>query len=212
MTRKSHWEKVYDERAPDEVSWHQKEPAQSLRLIKAAAPVQDAAVLDVGGGASVLIDRLLAEGYSRLAVLDVSGKALALAQARLGPAAARVRWLEADVTQAELPAGACDVWHDRAVFHFLTNPKDRRAYLSLMSRALGKNGQAVIATFSPAGPPKCSGLEVMRYSSETLARELGEGFRLVESAVESHETPFGTRQEFVYCRFARAPGLTARPA
>lgn len=201
MERKTHWEKVYAERKPDEVSWYQPEPRLSLRLIKqAAAP--GAAVLDAGGGASVLVDRLLDEGFAPT-VLDVSGGALAAARARLGARAQKVRWIEADVLSAPLESAAYDVWHDRAVFHFLIEADDRRRYAAQLLRALRPGGCAIIAAFSLSGPPKCSGLPVERYSPESLARELGAGLELAASEPETHDTPFGTRQEFVYCRFLR---------
>ncbi len=203
MERKSHWEQVYADRGPEEVSWFQKEPELSLRLIKAAAAGPRAAVIDVGGGASVLTGLLLAQGFADLTVLDISGKALAAARAPLGQEASKVRWLEADITQASLPEAAFDVWHDRAVFHFLTDPIDRGAYLARLERALRPHGQAVIAVFSAAGPAKCSGLDVARYSAETLSRELGAGWELMESVAETHVTPWGAAQEFIYGRFRR---------
>jgi ubiquinone/menaquinone biosynthesis C-methylase UbiE len=200
MERKAHWEKVYGSRAPDSVSWYQKEPRKSLELIKACAV--SGAVIDVGGGASVLVDRLVESGYE-VTVLDISGKALFAAKDRLRAAAAKVKWVEGDVTAVELPESAYDVWHDRAVFHFLTEEEDRHKYLDQLRYALKPGGSVVMACFSLAGPPKCSGLDVARYSSETLSKELGEDFELLDAKSETHLTPFKTTQQFVYCRFRR---------
>ncbi len=200
MERKQHWEKVYGLRAVDAVSWYQKNPRKSLDMISSAC--KKGAVIDVGGGASVLADRLVELGYA-VSVLDISPRALAAAKERLGVAASSVAWIEGDINSVALPEEAYDVWHDRAVFHFLTDKADRSKYLDQLRRALKPGGSVVISTFSLAGPPKCSGLDVARYSPETLSKEFGKEFELVESKSESHLTPFETRQEFVYCRFKR---------
>ena len=200
MERKQHWEKVYASRAPDAVSWYQRVPRKSLDLIRSCVP--RGSVIDVGGGASLLVDRLVELGFE-VAVLDLSAKALFFAKDRLGAAAAKVQWIEGDVTAAQLPPEAFDVWHDRAVFHFLTDPADRALYKDQLRCALKPGGWLVMATFSLAGPPKCSGLDVARYSSETLSKELGKDFELLEAKSETHVTPFDTRQEFVFCRFKR---------
>jgi SAM-dependent methyltransferase len=151
------------------------------------------------------VDDLLAQGVSEVTVLDLSSRALAAAKARLSEGAERVTWIEADVTAAPLPSGSYDLWHDRAVFHFLTQAEDRRRYVDAMRHALKPGGQAILATFALDGPPRCSGLEVVRYSPDTLRQELGSGFQLAETVPEAHQTPFHTTQRFVYNRFLRLP-------
>jgi SAM-dependent methyltransferase len=202
MERRGHWNSVYERKPPDQVSWYRPHLEQSLRFIDAAGLGRDAAILDVGGGASTLVDDLLARGYSNVSVLDISEKAIAAARARLGARAAEVRWLTADITAAELAPGAYDFWHDRAVFHFLVDEADRRRYVSTAARALRAGGHLLIATFGPEGPTKCSGLEVVRYSPDELYAQLGPGFELLDSATEVHATPWGAEQPFVacYCR------------
>jgi hypothetical protein len=193
-----HWNRLYGTNR--EHSWTQADPRTSLSLIAKAAPIRGR-VIDVGGGMSPLAGRLLDEGYS-VAVLDVSGEALARATLALGDRSSRVRWIEADVTKS--PAlGGFDLWHDRAVFHFLTDPSDRAAYRALMEKTIPAGGSAVVATFSKGGPVECSGLEVRRYDPRTLAAEIGDGFELVESATEMHLTPRGTPQPFQYSLFRR---------
>ena len=162
--------------------------------------------MDVGGGASLLVDRLLDRGFTNLAVMDVSARALALSRERLGARSRLVRWIDADVRDPVLPPSSVDLWHDRAVFHFLTTPEDKRAYVENMTQALRAGGHAVIATFALEGPPKCSGLEVSRYSPATLAETLGGGFELLRSAARTHTTPAGREQRFTYTLFRkRAP-------
>jgi ubiquinone/menaquinone biosynthesis C-methylase UbiE len=197
--QKAHWETVYRTKRADELSWFQREPAISLALIRRAAPETSARIIDVGGGASRLVDELFRAGYSDVTVLDLSSTALSQARARLGGAAARVHWLEADVLNARLPEAGFDLWHDRAVFHFLTSPSDRDAYLAQVRRAVRSGGHVLVATFAEDGPTKCSGLPVARYSADALRDELGRAFQLVESTREQHVTPSGTRQSFVYC-------------
>jgi ubiquinone/menaquinone biosynthesis C-methylase UbiE len=197
--QKAHWETVYRTKRADELSWFQREPAISLALIRRAAPETSARIIDVGGGASRLVDELFRAGYSDVTVLDLSSTALSQARARLGGAAARVHWLEADVLNARLPEAGFDLWHDRAVFHFLTSPSDRDAYLAQVRRAVRSGGHVLVATFAEDGPTKCSGLPVARYSADALRDAFGRAFQLIESTREHHVTPSGTRQSFVYC-------------
>jgi len=199
MEPKDHWEKVYTTRAPTEVSWFQEHARLSLKLIRDAGVSHSASIIDVGGGASTLVDDLLADGYEHLTVLDLSGSALATARARLGARAAQVQWIEADILNAELPAQAYDVWHDRAVFHFLTTEKERRAYVQKVLGAVRPGGLVIVATFAEDGPTICSGLPVMRYSASELHAEFGEPFQLLGHERESHRTPAGGEQKFVYC-------------
>lgn len=171
----------------------------SLQFIRDTGVPQDAHILDVGAGASVLVDDLLDAGYRNLSVLDISAAALRVAQARLGQAASRVHWIEADITQLELPEASIDVWHDRAVFHFLTSPLDRQRYVQTVQHAVKPGGHVIIATFAEDGPLKCSGLDIVRYRPDTLHQEFGSSFELVKSANEQHRTPSGADQSFVYC-------------
>jgi SAM-dependent methyltransferase len=201
--RKAHWEGIYEKKAPDEVSWYQADPEISLRLIDAITDGDvSRRLLDVGGGASLLTDRLLDLGYESLGILDVASSALRRVRERLGDRGEGVEWFESDVTSFTSPH-PWDVWHDRAVFHFLTDPGDRREYVKSLEGALALNGHAIIATFGPDGPPKCSGLDVVRYSPEALADELGGGFQLLQSTKEQHSTPSGARQAFAYSVFRR---------
>ena len=202
MDRKAHWEKVYNDKAPDEVSWHQDHPTFSLTLIDQAGIAPESPVIDVGGGASNLVDHLLDRGFADVTVLDLAGAALERARARLGPRAEQVRWLEADVTAFEAERTYA-LWHDRAVFHFLTDPADRAAYLEALRTALPVYSHAVVATFSPEGPEKCSGLPVVRYSPEELQETLGRGFALRAVHTETHRTPQGREQAFQGCLFQR---------
>jgi ubiquinone/menaquinone biosynthesis C-methylase UbiE len=202
MNRKEHWEQVYQTKAPDDVSWFQTQPTTSLNLIESTGVAKDAGVIDVGGGASVLVDFLLDAGYSQLAVLDISGAALEHARRRLGKRADSVEWFEADVTTFQ-PARQFGFWHDRAVFHFLTAKADRQKYVQTLKRTLTPGGHVIIATFALDGPPNCSGLEVARYDTTSICAELGSEFQLVEQASETHTTPWQTEQKFGYFRFAR---------
>ena len=199
--QKPHWDTIYRQKRPGEVSWYQPHLTRSLQLLANAGLRPESRIIDVGGGASTLVDDLLDQGVTDITVLDISGHALAAAKARLGKRAEPVTWLEADITQVQLPDASYDLWHDRAVFHFLTGAEDRRRYLDTMRKALTPGGQAVLATFALDGPPRCSGLEVVRYSPETLHAEVGKDFRLVETISEEHWTPFQTMQRFLYCRF-----------
>lgn len=200
--RKTHWERVYSTKAETGVSWHQDEPRLSLELIEAVAPAEGGRIIDVGGGASVLVDRLLELPFREIAVLDLSETALGKAKARLGGRAERVRWIVADVTEAP-ELGTFDVWHDRAVFHFLTDAEDRRSYVELARKTVPGGGHLVMATFADDGPKRCSDLDVCRYNARSLASELGEGFSLVREAGETHTTPWGSTQAFLYAVFRR---------
>jgi 2-polyprenyl-3-methyl-5-hydroxy-6-metoxy-1,4-benzoquinol methylase len=199
MDAKSHWDSVYRTKAPDTVSWYRAHLERSLALIERAAPDRSAAIIDVGGGESTLVDDLLVGGYRHLSVLDISPAAIEVARARVGEPGRDVTWLAADVTQAALPTHAYDVWHDRAVFHFLTAPDQRAAYVRQLARSVKAGGHVIVATFGPQGPTKCSGLDVVRYDAGSLHGEFGARFRLIESATELHRTPLGTTQQFLYC-------------
>jgi SAM-dependent methyltransferase len=199
MQSREHWERVHRHSAPAELSWFQREPTVSLDLIRRVAPDLDAPIIDVGGGASTLVDALLEAGYRNLTVLDLSDAALGIARARLGARAAQVRWLEADVRTVPLASSPYEVWHDRAVFHFLTDPRDRAAYVDSVRSAVRPGGHVIVASFALDGPQRCSGLPVIRYSCESMHHELGASFRQLESVREAHHTPRGTTQAFVYC-------------
>src|SRR5450759_1246660 len=199
MDAKTHWEKVYTTKAPDAVSWYRPHLEISLALIERAADARSSSIMDVGGGESTLIDDLLLRGFKDITVLDVSHTAIDLTKSRLGSAAQQVRWLVADITEIELEPRAYSVWHDRAVFHFLTAPEQRVAYVRQVARSVKPGGHIIVSTFGPEGPTKCSGLEVMRYDAESLHRQFGARFRLVESSQELHHTPTGTVQQFLYC-------------
>ena len=203
MQPRQHWQQVYATKAADEVSWFQPQAATSLRLIRATGVSHAAALIDVGGGASTLVDGLLAEGYANLTVLDLSAAALAAARARLGASGESVRWLEADIADADLPENAYEVWHDRAAFHFLTEARDRAAYVRNVLRALKPGGHLIVATFAEDGPTQCSGLPICRYSADALQAEFGDAFALVHQEYEAHVTPMGNVQRFVYCGFRR---------
>jgi len=204
VNSKEHWDAVYRTKPADGVSWFRPHLERSLAFLEAAKVGLDARVIDVGGGASTLVDDLLERGYNNVTVLDLSQAALDAARARLGERAARVQWLCADVTDARLPEAAYDFWHDRAVFHFLRDPAARARYVDAVRRALKPGGHIVVATFGPHGPEKCSGLEVMRFSAEALHDEFGSDFAREADATEMHTTPWGTEQEFVYC-YCRLP-------
>ena len=207
--KQQHWETVYRTKAPDAVSWYRPHLDTSLALIERAAPNRNTAVLDVGGGASTLVDDLLARGYRDLSVLDISAAALNVARERLGEAADKATWLVADLLDAPLSQARYDLWHDRAVFHFLTEVEQRARYLRQLTRALKPGGHAVLATFGPQGPLKCSGLDTVRYDAGELARVLGDDFTLVDSTLECHATPFGTTQQFLYALFQWTSAGTA---
>ena len=199
MDTREHWEQVYESKAPDEVSWYRPHLETSLAFIERAAPSRSAAILDVGGGASTLVDDLAARGYTDVTVLDVSQRALEIAQERLGAGARNVKWVAGDITKIALPEQAIDIWHDRAVFHFLTTAAQRAKYVQLLLTALKPGGHVILATFGTEGPSKCSGLDVIRYDANSLQREFGDRFRLIESSEELHHTPSGGTQQFLYC-------------
>lgn len=201
--RKEHWQQVYSTKATDTVSWYQEHATLSLRLIQATGVAPSGAVIDVGGGASTLVDDLLAQGYTHLTVLDLAGAALDATRQRLGARADQVTWLEADITRTGLPSHAYDIWHDRAVFHFLTDPVDRRAYVWTARDAVKPGGHLIVGTFTEDGPERCSGLPVIRYSADALLAAFGEGFTLERQERELHHTPFGTVQPFLYCCLRR---------
>ena len=198
MAQRDHWDRIYRSRAASDVSWYQPEATVSLELIRRVAPDPDAAIIDVGGGASTLVDGLLDVGYRNVTVLDLAGAALEVARDRLGPRASRVAWVEGDVLTVPL-ASRYAVWHDRAVFHFLTDPRDRARYVGRTRDAVKSGGHAIVASFAPDGPSRCSGLEVVRYSAEEMHAEFGTGFRRLDSVREEHHTPSGATQAFVYC-------------
>jgi len=199
MNTKDHWEQVYSRTAPGALSWFQWHASQSMRLIEACGLPRDAAVVDIGGGDSRLVDDLLAHGYGRVSVLDLSAAALASARRRLGPMAEAVTWIEGDITSVTLPFQAYDLWHDRAVFHFLTTAEQRRAYVDAVLHAVKPGGHVIVATFAEDGPTQCSGLPVVRYSPDGLHAEFGRPFSLVRHEEEEHRTPRGTVQKFIYC-------------
>ncbi|MGH7907747.1 MAG: class I SAM-dependent methyltransferase [Candidatus Binataceae bacterium] len=201
MSAQAHWNRLYQTKGPAETSWYEPHLEISLEWIIEAAPDRNASVIDVGGGESTLVDDLLAQGYRALTVLDLSETALENAQRRLGDAARNIAWIPGDAARMALPPHAFDLWHDRAVFHFFTDPEERAAYMRRLSASLRHGGQVMMATFGPDGPEKCSGLPTMRYSADSLSRELGPEFRLVRQALVDHRTPFGTAQQFLYCQF-----------
>ena len=199
MDAKTHWENIYTTKLPDQVSWYRPHLETSLALIERSASDRSASIIDVGGGESTLVDDLLAREFQNITVLDVSEIAIEATKKRLGQVAEQVHWLVADITRVELELKAYDVWHDRAVFHFLTAPQQRVAYVRQVLRSVKPGGHVIVSTFGPEGPTKCSGLDVVRYDPDSLHHEFGARFRLVESSTELHETPSGTKQQFLYC-------------
>jgi ubiquinone/menaquinone biosynthesis C-methylase UbiE len=199
METQAHWDKIYSEKAPNQVSWYRPHLETSLALIERFSSGYSSSIIDVGGGESTLVDDLLARGYKTITVLDISQTAIDANRKRLGKSSESVHWLVGDITRIALESSAYDVWHDRAVFHFLTALGDRAAYVRQAARALKRGGRAIIATFGPEGPTKCSGLDVVRYDAESLQREFGVQFRLLSSSIELHRTPFGIDQQFLYC-------------
>lgn len=199
---REHWNEVYATRPADAVSWHQTVPQLSLDLIGRAAMAPDAAIIDIGGGASMLAGHLLRAARRDVTVLDIAATALGVARARLGEDAARIHWIVDDIT-AWRPQRRYDLWHDRAVFHFLTAEADRNAYLAALRAGTKAGSQIIIATFAPDGPERCSGLPVQRYAPQDLAKVLGDDFVLAESIREDHRTPGGSTQHFQFSRFSR---------
>ena len=203
MRAKAHWESVYQAKAHEEVSWYCPHLDTSLGLIKRVAPSRSATIIDVGGGASTLADDLVQLGYSDVIVLDLSETALRTAKERLAPASTQIQWMTADVCEADLPLDRYDVWHDRAVFHFLTLPEQRAAYVAGAAASVKIGGHLIVSTFGPEGPTRCSGLDTAHYDAAVLEDEFGSQFRLAESQIEWHTTPVGGKQQFLYCLFQR---------
>jgi SAM-dependent methyltransferase len=200
MNRKLHWESIYTTKTPSSLSWFQPHPKRSLDLIERTGLPKDAKILDVGGGDSFLVDELVARGYTDITVLDLSRAAVDRARARLGDAAGtRVTWLEGDILEADLPREDFDIWHDRAVFHFLTTAKERESYIQKVRSAVQPGGHVIVATFAEDGPTRCSGLPVERYSATELHDTFGSDFLMVGSERELHHTPAGVEQSFTYC-------------
>jgi 2-polyprenyl-3-methyl-5-hydroxy-6-metoxy-1,4-benzoquinol methylase len=202
LGRQAHWQSVYTTKDEKTVSWFQERPDISIALIHATGVDANASIIDIGGGASRLVDALLNEGFKTITVLDLSEQALSTSKARIGAKGAQVHWVVADVTAWE-PSQTYDVWHDRAALHFLTDPKDRAAYAERVSKAVRVDGHAIIGTFAPDGPERCSGLPVIRHDARTLGVLLGPSFELTESRRHDHQTPAGSIQKFQFSRFRR---------
>ncbi len=202
LNRKQHWEKVYATNASTEVSWYQANPQTSLELITSTGLGQSGKIIDVGGGASLLVDKLLDQGCAHLTVLDISSKAIEYAKERLGEFSKKVTWIVSDITEFT-PSSTYDLWHDRAVFHFLTAPKDREKYIEVMTKAVRPGGHIIIAAFALDGPPQCSDLDVERYDCAKLKKELGGHYEFIAKADEEHVTPGQSKQKFLYCCFKR---------
>lgn len=199
METQAHWQEVYTTKNSTQVSWFQEHLELSLELIKGTGVDKAGQIIDVGGGTSTLVDDLLADGFRAVTVLDISATAVQVAQKRLGSRADSVTWLESDIRQVHLPDQFYDIWHDRAVFHFLTDFPDRQLYLDIVKHSIKPGGHMIIATFALDGPNRCSGLEVVRYSFDSLHDQFKNDFELVDSTNETHKTPFGTEQKFIYC-------------
>ncbi len=198
LESKKHWNKVYADKSAERVTWYQERPQQSLDLISATGAAADGAIIDVGGGVSSLADCLLEDGYQDVTVLDIAGNALESCQERMGAAADHVTWLEADIIEARLLESHYAVWHDRAVFHFLTDTQLQQRYVAAVRRSLRPGGHVILATFAIDGPPSCSGLNVSRYGEGEIMAAFGDGFRLISSVDEAHHTPWDTTQNFTY--------------
>lgn len=199
MDAQAHWDRIYTQRASDQVSWYRPHLEASLSLIEQVGGGTSVAIIDVGAGESTLLDDLITRGYSNLTVLDISHAAIAATKMRLGQAAERVHWVTGDITHAELLPASYDVWHDRAVFHFLTSSADRESYVRQVVRTVKRGGHVIVSTFGPEGPLRCSGLDVVRYDARSLHAEFGSSFRLISSSRHLHKTPWGASQQFVYC-------------
>ena len=195
--RQSHWQQVYLSKGEQEVSWSQPDPQPSLGLIEKFSGGADASIVDIGGGASRLVDSLVRDGFREITILDLSEAALQAANERIGSGGATVQWVAADVTDWR-PPQQFDIWHDRAAFHFLVEEMDRRAYIDRLSSGVKAGGHAIIATFAPDGPEKCSGLPVQRYDPDNLGRTIGPAFELVEHQAHRHVTPWGAPQSFQF--------------
>jgi hypothetical protein len=201
MSTQDHWERIYQTKSPQETSWFEPHLQTSLDWVVEGVPDRSASIIDVGGGESTLVDDLLGLQYLSLTVLDVADAAINKSRQRLGAKASNIKWLVGNVLEVSLLPRAYDLWHDRAVFHFLTEPDQRLTYRRQLTSSLKIGGHVVIATFGPQGPEKCSGLDTKRYDAESLQHELGRDFSLVKSSVVQHQTPFGTTQQFLYCHF-----------
>lgn len=199
MENKTHWENIYQTKESSQVSWYQLHPTMSLQYIQNTGASKTGHIIDIGGGASTLADHLLDDNFQNITVLDISTEALGIAKQRLGERAEFVTWIEADITKVTLPHQKYDVWHDRAVFHFLTKQEERARYVHAVKEAVKTGGHIIVATFADDGPEKCSGLEVARYDPQSLHNEFGADFELLDSTHEEHHTPFGTEQKFIYC-------------
>lgn len=198
--RKNHWEKVYETKNPEQVSWTQELPKTSLDFISSFEVTKDAKIIDIGGGDSKLVDYLLEKGFENITVLDISGKALEKAKNRLGSKAHKVNWIVSDTTEFE-PTITYDVWHDRATFHFLTTNEQVSKYMEIARKSVDRF--MTIGTFSENGPTKCSGLDIKQYTEQTLSEELKNGFDKIRCIKEDHITPFNTTQNFLFCSFKR---------
>ena len=199
MDAQSYWENIYGKKAPDAVSWYRPHLERSLDFIEHAAPGRSASIIDVGGGESTLVDDLVVRGYRNITILDISQTAVDVTKKRLGSVSKNVRWLIGDITSTELEPYSYDVWHDRAVFHFLTAMDERISYVRQVAKSVKRGGHVIVSTFGPEGPTKCSGLDVVRYDAKSLHKEFGVRFQLLGSSTELHRTPFGTAQQFLYC-------------
>lgn len=200
MKRKQHWENIYADKSPLQVSWYQKQPELSLQLIKNTGFGTDARIIDVGGGASTLADHLCAEAYTHITVLDISSNALKHTQQRLGPLSDKIEWIISDITEYQATK-VFDIWHDRAVFHFLTDQQDRNKYVTGLKQSLRPGGHCIVAAFAIGGPARCSGLDIVQYDAEKLSAELGIEFQLLEQLSETHNTPSNAEQAFSYYHY-----------
>ncbi|MEN8189292.1 MAG: class I SAM-dependent methyltransferase [Thermodesulfobacteriota bacterium] len=200
---KSHWEKIYSSHSSQQLGWYQESPEISLQFIADSKSGFEAHIIDVGGGTSRLAEMLLQQGYHNLTVFDISSQALNVARLSLAEKAERITWIEGDIISYSFDQ-QYDIWHDRAVFHFLTEAEDRQKYMQTLNRTLSANGHFIISTFSPEAPPKCSGIPVARYTPQSLRKEVGSGFELLDSREEFHRTPANTEQKFIYCLFKRS--------
>ncbi|KAG1682838.1 Methyltransferase-like protein 13 [Nymphon striatum] len=198
-SQKSHWENVYQKKGPKKVSWFQEHAETSLKVIQQHVSDKNAHIIDIGAGASTLVDDLLESGYKHIDVLDISDEALDIAKERLGEKQEQVNWLTTNILETSLPKHHFDFWHDRAVFHFLTKQEDREKYVAQVFNALKPGGKVIISTFGPDGPLKCSGLPIVRYDHDSLHNEFGSAFTLLEHGKEDHLTPDGSIQKFIYC-------------
>ena len=202
MSRKEHWENIYSNKQMNEVSWFQQEPTTSLALIQKNIQSKDDAIIDIGGGDGFLVDNLLDLGYTNITVLDISANAINKAKERLGINADKVKWIASDITEF-IPTEQYDIWHDRAVFHFLTQEKDIEYYKLLANKNISDNGHLILATFADDGPKKCSGIEVYRYSEKDMVNSFSIIFKVIESFKYKHLTPFGTIQSFTFSVFIK---------